>query len=132
MRDNGKTIIISSHILMELAEMCTSIGIIERGKMILQGSIEDILETVDTSNPLIIRVYDQVDTAVLLLKREENESLTIRGNSIFASFSGNREEEARLLKTLIDNGVLVQSFSREQGSLESLFLKITEHSEEAG
>ena len=133
LRDNGKTIIISSHILMELAEMCTSIGIIERGKMILQGSIEDILETVDTSNPLIIRVYDQVDTAVLLLKREEKiESLTIRGNSIFASFSGNREEEARLLKTLIDNGVLVQSFSREQGSLESLFLKITEHSEEAG
>ena len=133
LRDNGKTIVISSHILMELAEMCTSIGIIERGKMILQGSIEDILETVDTSNPLIIRVYDQVDTAVLLLKREEKiESLTIRGNSIFASFSGNREEEARLLKTLIDNGVLVQSFSREQGSLESLFLKITEHSEEAG
>lgn len=133
LRDNGKTIIISSHILMELAEMCTSIGIIERGKMILQGSIEDVLETVDTSNPLIIRVYDQVDTAVLLLKREEKiESLTIRGNSIFASFSGNREEEARLLKTLIDNGVLVQSFSREQGSLESLFLKITEHSEEAG
>ena len=133
LRDNGKTIIISSHILMELAEMCTSIGIIERGKMILQGSIEDILEKVDTSNPLIIRVYDQVDTAVLLLKREEKiESLTIRGNSIFASFSGNREEEARLLKTLIDNGVLVQSFSREQGSLESLFLKITEHSEEAG
>ncbi len=133
LRDNGKTIIISSHILMELAEMCTSIGIIERGKMILQGSIEDILETVDTSNPLIIRAYDQVDTAVLLLKREEKiESLTIRGNSIFASFSGNREEEARLLKTLIDNGVLVQSFSREQGSLESLFLKITEHSEEAG
>ena len=129
LRDNGKTIIISSHILMELAEMCTSIGIIERGKMILQGSIEDILETVDTSNPLIIRVYDQVDTAVLLLKREEKiESLTIRGNSIFASFSGNREEEARLLKTLIDNGVLVQSFSREQGSLESLFL----NSEEAG
>ncbi len=133
LRDNGKTIIISSHILMELAEMCTSIGVIERGKMILQGSIEDILETVDTSNPLIIRVYDQVDTAVLLLKREEKiESLTIQGNSIFASFSGNREEEARLLKTLIDNGVLVQSYSREQGSLESLFLKITEHSGEAG
>lgn len=132
LRDNGKTIIISSHILMELAEMCTSIGIIERGKMILQGSIEDILETVDASNPLIIRVYDQVDTAVLLLKQEEKvESLTIQGNSIFASFSGNREEEARLLKTLIDNGVLVQSFAREQGSLESLFLKITEHSGEA-
>ena len=133
LRDNGKTIIISSHILMELAEMCTSIGIIERGKMILQGSIEDILEMVDTSNPLIIRVYDQVDTAVLLLKKDEKiESLTIQGNSIFASFSGNREEEARLLKTLIDNGVLVQSYSREQGSLESLFLKITEHSGEAG
>ncbi len=87
--------------------------------MILQGSIEDILEMVDTSNPLIIRVYDQVDTAVLLLKREEKiESLTIRGNSIFLLFrqpggGGKAAEDAHR-----QWGARPVLF-REQGSLES-------------
>ena len=127
----GKTIIISSHILMELAEICTSIGVIEHGKMIMQGSIEDILSAVDASNPLIIRVYDQVQTAILVLKEEEQvKSLTIQGNSLMVTFTGNRKEEAMLLRRLVDRGVLVQSFAREQSNLEALFLKITEGSGE--
>ncbi len=133
LKEAGKTIIISSHILMELAEICTSIGILEHGKIILQGSIEDILSAVDASNPLIIRVYDQVEMAVLVLKEEEKvKSMTIQGRSILTTFTGNREEEALLLKRLIDRGVLVQSFAREQSNLEALFLKITEDSEEVG
>lgn len=105
MKEAGKTIIISSHILMELAEICTSIGILEHGKIILQGSIEDILSAVDASNPLIIRVYDQVEMAVLVLKEEEKvKSMTIQGRSILTTFTGNREEEALLLKRLIDPG----------------------------
>jgi len=128
LKDDGKTIIISSHILMELAEMCTSIGIIEHGKIILQGSIEEILSAVDASNPLIIRVCDRVEAAVQLLKTEEKvRSLTIQGNSILAIFTGDREDEAQLLKKLVEQGVLVQSFSREQSNLEALFLKITEN-----
>lgn len=127
----GKTIIISSHILMELAEICTSIGVIEHGKMIMQGSIEDILSAVDASNPLIIRVYDQVQTAILVLKEEEQvKNLTIQGNSLMVTFTGNRKEEAMLLRRLVDRGVLVQSFAREQSNLEALFLKITEGSGE--
>ncbi|MDY5539908.1 MAG: ABC transporter ATP-binding protein [Lachnospiraceae bacterium] len=127
----GKTIIISSHILMELAEICTSIGVIEHGKMIMQGSIEDILSAVDASNPLIIRVYDQVQTAILVLKEEEQvKNLTIQGNSLMVTFTGNRKDEAMLLRRLVERGVLVQSFAREQSNLEALFLKITEGSGE--
>lgn len=127
----GKTIIISSHILMELAEICTSIGVIEHGKMIMQGSIEDILSAVDASNPLIIRVYDQVQTAILVLKEEEQvKNLTIQGNSLMVTFAGNRKDEAMLLRRLVERGVLVQSFAREQSNLEALFLKITEGSGE--
>ena len=131
LKEAGKTIIISSHILMELAEICTSIGVIEHGKMIMQGSIEDILSAVDASNPLIIRVYDQVQTAILVLKEEEQvKNLTIQGNSLMVTFTGNRKEEAMLLRRLVDRGVLVQSFAREQSNLEALFLKITEGSGE--
>lgn len=133
LKEAGKTIIISSHILMELAEVCTSIGIIEHGKIILQGGIEDILSAVDASNPLIIRVYDQVERAVMILKEEEKvKSLTIQGSSILAAFTGSREEEAGLLKKLVEQGVLVLSFAREQSNLEALFLKITESSGEVG
>ena len=128
----GKTVIISSHILMELAEICSSIGVIEHGKIILQGSIEDILSAVDSSNPLMIQVYAHLDRAVGILKEEQAVSrLTVQGSHILAYFEGGREEEARLLKRLVDQGVLVQSYGREKGSLESLFLKIT-GSEEAG
>ena len=131
LKEAGKTIIISSHILMELAEICTSIGVIEHGKMIMQGSIEDILSAVDASNPLIIRVYDQVQTAILVLKEEEQvKNLTIQGNSLMVTFTGNRKDEAMLLRRLVERGVLVQSFAREQSNLEALFLKITEGSGE--
>ena len=131
LKEAGKTIIISSHILMELAEICTSIGVIEHGKMIMQGSIEDILSAVDASNPLIIRVYDQVQTAILVLKEEEQvKNLTIQGNSLMVTFTGNRKDEEMLLRRLVERGVLVQSFAREQSNLEALFLKITEGSGE--
>ena len=131
LKEAGKTISISSHILMELAEICTSIGVIEHGKMIMQGSIEDILSAVDASNPLIIRVYDQVQTAILVLKEEEQvKNLTIQGNSLMVTFTGNRKDEAMLLRRLVERGVLVQSFAREQSNLEALFLKITEGSGE--
>lgn len=122
----NKTVIISSHILMELAEICTSIGIIEKGEMILQGNIDDILTTVDSSNPLIINVYQNIEKAIEVLKRDSYvKNISIQGNSILATFIGGREDEAILLKNLIENGVYIISFAREQSNLESLFLKIT-------
>ena len=52
-----RQILISSHILSELADMCTGIGIINKGKMVLQGDIEEILLSIDSSNPILITVY---------------------------------------------------------------------------
>ncbi len=64
----GKTIMISSHILSELSEMCTDIGIIEEGKMVLRGSLVDILAMVNASNPLEMQVYQKLPEAVALLR----------------------------------------------------------------
>lgn len=126
LKEEGKTIIISSHILTELAEICTSIGVIEKGKMIMQGNMEDILTTVDASNPLVLQIYSGLDTAVKLLKENPFvKSLTIQNNSILLTYLGSREEEALLLRQLIQHDVLVFSFAREQSNLETLFLKIT-------
>lgn len=127
----GKTIILSSHILEELTELCTSIGILRHGKIALQGSMEDIAFYVDKSNPIILYIYKNMETAIELLKQDELvETLTIQGNRIMITYNGGREDEAILLKRMIEKGVMINSFFREQSSLESLFLKMTQEGEE--
>ena len=123
---SGKTILISSHILSELGEMCTDIGIIEHGQMVLRGSLFDILAMVNSSNPLEIQVYQKLPEAVAFLRRHSLIThVTIDGNRISAGFSGGQMEEAHLLKQMIEAGILVGSFHRRQGGLESVFMQIT-------
>lgn len=127
----GKTIIISSHILTELAEMCSSICIIDKGNVIMSGNIEEILFQVDSSNPLIINVYGEVNKAVPILRSNKYvRTVSVDNNNIMVTFIGRKEDEANLLKELILNDVLVVSFKREQSNLESLFLKIMEKGSE--
>lgn len=131
-----KTILISSHVLSELAEMCTNIGIIEKGVMVMQGSMEDIIVKQREMQPLIIRVMEGTKTAIKILKADSfvtnivSDLSTADGlssGSISIHFSGKDKEEAELLTALIDGGVRVLSFRREEGNLEALFLELTKH-----
>lgn len=127
----GKTILISSHILPELSEMCSSIGIIEHGKMVVKGTVEEIMTKMNTSNPLVIKVLDGQDLAIRLLKENPLvENISIKEGKIAFGFQGTKKDEALLLHSLIDSNVNIHSFAREEGNLESLFMQITE-SEEA-
>ena len=111
--------------------MCTGIGIINKGKMVLQGDIEEILLSIDSSNPILITVYKNLQEAVELLHRHPLVSrVSIDGNVISVLFSGNKEEEAGLLNQLIGAGVMLTSFGREHGSLESVFFAMTEAEKE--
>ena len=65
----GKTIVVSSHILSELAQMCTDIGIIDAGKVVLSGNMGEILKKVNDSNPIRIQVVENVWEAVKFLRR---------------------------------------------------------------
>jgi len=130
--EKGKTIIISSHILTELAEICSNICIIEKGKVILNGNIDEIMYQVDSSNPLIINVLGETDKTVKILKKNRYvRTLSLDEKNIVVTFVGRREDEAELLKQLITNDVEVVSFKREQSNLESLFLKIIDKGTEA-
>ena len=129
----GKTIIISSHILPELAEMCTSIGIIEHGSMVVKGQVDEIMRKMTTSNPLVMEVVEGQDVAVRILKENPYvENIAIRENDISMEFKGDRREEAALLASLVGANVLISSFAREEGNLESLFMQITGGDEEGG
>lgn len=131
LREQNKTVIISSHILSELSEFCTDIGIIEQGKILVEGSMDDILSRINTSNPLIISVFSHRDTAMAILKSHPNvETIMIREEDIIVGFSGDRQDEANLLQQLVDADVLVYGFIRERGNLESVFMQITDHEED--
>lgn len=126
LHDMGKTIIISSHILSELAEMCTTIGIIDKGSMVYKGTVDEIIQKLNTSNPLKIHVINNAEAAVRIIKENPLvENLSIDGADITVSFNGNEKEEAGLLADLVNNDVLVSSYVRETGNLEEVFMMVT-------
>ncbi len=126
LKNENKTILISSHILPELAKISDTIGIIEKGRLVVSGSVEDILIAKGTASPIIIKVASGLDNAVKVLKEnKDTKHITIRDNQISLLFMGNEEREAGLLSALINNNVMVSSFSREESNLESLFMQIT-------
>ncbi len=128
---SGKTIVISSHVLSELSEMCTDIGIIDQGKMVLEGSIEDIISRVNTSNPLVISVYSNLEKAMGILKSHPAvQTISLQDKEISVRFDGDSQDEAILLQQLIDGDVLINSFTREKGSLETVFMQLTDDEEE--
>mgnify|MGYP000715469195 CR=1 FL=1 len=67
--EEGYTVLISSHILSDLADMCSNIGVIHQGKMVLEGPIDEIMTSIDSSNPILIEVYQNLEIAVHLLNR---------------------------------------------------------------
>lgn len=131
LREDGKTILISSHLLSDLAELCTDIGIIDQGRMILHGSIDEITNRINTSKPVIITVQDGMKLAMRLLKdHPQVQTITVRDQEIMVGFTGNAVDESRLLAGLIEAGVAVRGFMREPGNLEAVFMQITNHEEE--
>ena len=124
----GKTILVSSHILSELAQMCTDIGIIDAGKIVLSGNMGDILKQVNDSNPIRVQVVENVREAVQFLRAEpEVRTITVEGNDLVVGFHGGKDAEAMLLAKLVAHNIGICGFWREQGDLESIFMQITDH-----
>ena len=121
----GKTTIVSSHILPELSEFCTSVGILERGKLIASGTIADMLATIKGGRTIEIEVAgDGQAVATILRGRPGVESITVDGAHASVKHSGPRETAAPLLRALVDGGVAVISFAERQSSLEDIFMKV--------
>ena len=128
LKDQKKTVFISSHILSELSEVCTDIGIIDEGKVVLEAPIDDILNQINVSRQLVISVSGDQTTALKILRSHPCvETITIRQEDMVVGFTGNRQDEIMLLQQLVDAEVMVYGFARERGSLESVFMQITGH-----
>ncbi|MBP3350811.1 MAG: ABC transporter ATP-binding protein [Lachnospiraceae bacterium] len=126
----GKTIIISSHILSELSEMCSSIGIMDHGKLVTSGGIDTIMQGImgDTSGGkrIHIRISAGMEAAVRMMKEYPRVVVeSVRENELIIIFDGVDEELSTLIGRLIQNQVILTGFYQEEGSLESLFMQLT-------
>ena len=122
----GKTIVISSHILSELSEMCNSIGIMNHGQLITAGRIEYIMQKISGGKKMHIQIASGMESAIRILKEQVGARIeSVRENEIIMLFNGADEEISALIGLMLQNQVVLGGFYREEGSLESLFMQVT-------
>ena len=126
LKDMGKTILVSSHILSELGEICTDIGIIEKGHMVCQGKVDEIMNRVSGNYPIVINILNNPEKAVKILKENPKiEKVNYEENKVNVYFNGNDEETVEVLKSLVVNDVPIIYYKKEQHNLKNVFIKIT-------
>ena len=123
----GKTILVSSHILTELADFCNTVGIIEAGRMILYGRIEDILREIKGAKVLNIKVKaDDEKAKEILLTIEKVDDVSIpKPNFLKVIYNGEVDDMPVMMDKLKDEGIVILSFAEEETDLEDLFMKVT-------
>lgn len=121
----GKTIVVSSHILPELSEFCTSVGIIERGRLVVSGTVDEVLRSVRAAQEIEVIVSGDASSVAAALRRFDGITrIRVDGNRAVIEFSGSSERQAQMLKTLVDGGVLVIAFGERRATLEQIFMKV--------
>jgi ABC-2 type transport system ATP-binding protein len=135
----GKTIIISSHILHELAELCNVVGIIERGELVYSGSVSEILKRARVERTIRIVVLDRFEEAIGLLRAapgvtrvdlsEEDDPWhdNIRRPVMLVSFEESAASEVSdLPNRLVNQGLRLVEFSETKVNLETAFMRLTQ------
>lgn len=130
----GKTLIVSSHILAELAEMCTQVGIIQKGKLVACGSLENIRRQMQTGRILRVRILADEAAALELLRGcsllAGVEPVVVDSNgrpgaTLEVALPGEDHAAAALLAQLVARGAQVAEFREVGNDLEDLFLQLT-------
>jgi ABC-2 type transport system ATP-binding protein len=123
----GKIVIVSSHILPELADFCNTVGIIERGNMLAFGPVNEIVRQIQPTRVIQIRVISEPNSArsfvcdqphVLSANIGEQESLIVE-------FGGGPDEQAELLAQLVKAGHRITDYHEQHANLEDVFMRLT-------
>jgi ABC-2 type transport system ATP-binding protein len=136
LRALGKTILISSHILPELEELCTSVAIIDRGQVLAQGRVAEIERRLRFGSVLRVRALlegEALDAARDRFAADADvaSAMILDDGTIELGFRGDDAASARLLAEAVAAGVPVVSFARAASDLEELFLQVTAPDREA-
>jgi ABC-2 type transport system ATP-binding protein len=123
----GKTIMVSSHILPELADVCNKIGIIERGELLVNNDVATVMQQVKGQTILLIAVKDNLDAAASLLQQAgEVESIERIDSHLRVTLTPGDHDVSQLAKRLIDNGHALTRLAEEEINLETAFMKLTQ------
>jgi ABC-2 type transport system ATP-binding protein len=126
----GKTIFVSSHILSEIEEICTHIGIIEAGQLIASGTIQEMRERIQTHRTVQIGLLGRAAEAQQWLADQPNVLAVTplaenHGCNLAIEFSGDDSAIAALLAALVQEGFPVIRFQEKTGGLEDIFMRLT-------
>lgn len=122
----GKIVLVSSHILPELADFCNKIGIVEKGELLVWGPVKEIVKQLQPARILEIKVIGEQEP---LLQRLESEprvtDLKLNNGALELHYQGDLEEQADLLSALIRDGFRIASFTETSLDLEDVFMRVT-------
>ena len=126
LRRMGKTILISSHILSELADCCSSIGIIERGQLLMSGPIDSVYRQIRKNRQVVIRFCDNVDVGVSILRSQpELRDIQITDHRVEVEMEATDQQLADIMQRLINGGANLYSFNDKEPTLEDVFMMVT-------
>ncbi len=123
----GKTILLSSHILPELASVCDRVGIINKGHLLAQGTVKEIGEKLQENLSILVTVDSDINRALEVISGLEHvqDAAIADVNHISLSYTGSRELAGRLLDAILSAGVKVRWFEENEANLENVFINIT-------
>ncbi len=130
--DRGKTIMVSSHILPELADICNKVGIIERGELLVNADVSEVMRKVRDHLVILIDLVGNLDEAAKLLKQHDSVadvSMETIGNKTRLRVSMDKkkglDDYADLPSLLIEHGFKIRSFKEDEINLETAFMTLT-------
>jgi ABC-2 type transport system ATP-binding protein len=126
LRNMGKTILISSHILTELADCCTTIGIIERGELLMHGSIQDVYRRIRRNRVIEIKFIDKMDAGLSIIRSSPHtRDVQVGDHSATIELETDDQGVASVLNQLIGQGIGIRSFGEQEPTLEDVFMLVT-------
>ncbi|MEK5483698.1 MULTISPECIES: ABC transporter ATP-binding protein [unclassified Viridibacillus] len=126
LKSMGKTILISSHILPELAEMCDEIGVIDNGKLIAHGSVSAIQTRLQGEKVLTVKLKNGFEKAISFFEEDPFVTGIETGEQQLSfRYRGSDEEQMELLKKAVLANIPILSFAEEEKDLEDVFMAIT-------
>ena len=122
----GKTIIISSHILPELADLCTSIGILEQGELVFQGSVREAVRRAQTGAVVhVVTPDDQAKAQQILSGLPNVESVYIRDGTVVVTLNGDTTDFSFIAEAMLAAKLRIQEIKQEEVNLETAFMRLT-------
>jgi ABC-2 type transport system ATP-binding protein len=126
LRRMGKTILISSHILTELADCCTSIGIIERGQLLMHGPIDEVYRRIRGNRMVEIKFVDGLELGLAIIRScPHTRDVRIEDGQVFVEMATDDDGVALLMQQLTQSGARMRSFHEKDPTLEDVFMLVT-------